>query len=322
MGLDRIRLALALLVLLLASGCTDTSPTSSDATKDATWSAPANRGNASQSWNTFYPLAVGNRWRSTRAWSGSWVGDGDPPWPAESGGEDYEFEQICTEVRGGVPYIVEEQRIFSDSDSGASHVRYRQNETGLYEADVCLCEPPDCSESSALLAVLGSEPIERFWEKIASTIPDPVARAAAKERWDRFSSKLAAARQLSIPLQKAAGASELTRLKYPLFPGQNWAIRNDPSFTFKAGVEVFEFVDLPVGRVPAYRVRVSPPIDPQEVFDYVQWWGPCGFMGAREHAEFEWMDGSGQTLVFVWDALQQVTEIDLVDRRACTIAEE
>ena len=323
MRLNAARSISTLLALVFLASCTETGPTSSDEAAPAELSAPANRENAAQPWATFYPLAIGNRWRSTRAWSGTWIGDGEPPWPAESGTEDYEFEQICTEVRG-VAYIVEEQRIYSDGDSGASHVRYRQNGAGLYEADVCLCEPPDCSTPSLMPPVVRrTVPYDRFWQRIATTIPDPEAQAVVKESWDRFCSKIEAARRLSIPsgVEKAAGAPELIRLKYPLFPGQNWAIRNDPSFVFKAAVETFEFIALPIGRAPAYRVRVSPPIDPAEVFDYVQWWGPCGFLGDRMHSEFEWTDGAGK-LVFVFDASQEVTEVDLVDRRACTISEE
>ncbi|MFN0152638.1 MAG: hypothetical protein ACKVU1_18195 [bacterium] len=113
----------------------------------------------------------------------------------------------------------------------------------------------------------------------------------------------------------------MTRLKYPLYPGQNWAIRNEGSFVFKAGVEAFEVIDTPIGRVPAYRIRISPNFDPDTVFDFVQWWGRCGLMGSKMHSESELLDENGDPIgIFIWDELQQVTDIDLVDLRPCTIA--
>jgi hypothetical protein len=182
MRLDRPLSILALLVLPLLAGCTETEPTSFDTDEHSEWSAPANREGASQPWDTFYPLAIGNRWHSTRTWSGSWIGDGEPPWPAESGGEEYEFEQICTEVRG-ITYIVERQHWYdATGDSGTQHVRYRQNSSGLFEADVSLSEPPDCREPSVnSSAIERRPPYDRFWEMIATRISDPAARAVAKE---------------------------------------------------------------------------------------------------------------------------------------------
>jgi len=271
----------------------------------------------------FYPLAIGNRWRSTRIWAAKFAGEDPPWWLPDTGTEDYEFEQVCSELREGVPYMVEKQRWWNNEGNGGTwHLRYRQDALGLYGADICSCEPPECSDAPRGAASARSQPYERLWAKIAAQIPGESDRAAANVSWDELCAKLDRARSFAVPIAPQVNRTfELTILEYPLYPGQNWILRNDPEWMVQANVEAFETLELPVGRVPAYRIRITIPQEPDDAIDILQWWGRCGLMRSTMHFESEVVGEDGEPIgVLAWDEIQDVTDINLVDLRPCTIA--
>jgi hypothetical protein len=303
----------------LMLGCSRTDPVSTD--RAGTDVESAIRADASRLPTAFHPLAVGNRWRLHRDWALKVSGDYPPGLPLR-GQDDYEFEQICEEVRGNASYIVEKQTWWDDEGGGGSwHVRYRQDASGLYQPDLCLCEPPQCSVAPQVPASASAHPYERLWERIAARLPDGANRAAVKASWDALYARIERARNpTSLARDRASRIFELTILKYPLYPGQSWFLRHDPEWFVQASVEAFEVVDLPVGRVPAYRIRIEVPHEPDDVFEILQWWGRCGLMRATMHVETEIVGEDGEPIgTLVWDEIQDVTDIDLVDLRPCTI---
>jgi hypothetical protein len=92
-----------------------------------------------------YPLVVGNQWTYQRSFSVEFVSlSGSvvpPPRRLEATGTR---RLTGTEQRFGRNYVIEHEVMVSDSmtDTVQTWMRYRQDETGLYSADVPVNEPP------------------------------------------------------------------------------------------------------------------------------------------------------------------------------------
>ena len=309
-----VTLLLAIIALML--GCSRTDPVSMK--QDDAQASPAIRADATRLATGFSPLAIGNRWRLHRDWAAKFTGDGEPWGFPMTGSDDYEFEQICTEVRGDVSYIVEKQTWWDDEGGGGSwYVRYRQDGSGLYQpGDLCLCEPPDCGGSSPDIATTGTRPRGELWQSIEPMIPND-DRAAAQASFEAFFARIDRVRSMVSPSANQM-PFELTILEYPLYAGQSWILRNDPEWFVEATVEAFEMLRLPLGRLPVYRIRIDVPDEfDAEVY---RWWGRCGLMQETMHSEGEIVGEDGEPLgKLIWDENQHVTEIDLVELRSCTI---
>jgi hypothetical protein len=313
-------LALFLAIVVLILGCSRTDPVSTD--RAGTNVESAIRADATRFPVGFTPLAIGNRWRLHRDWAIKVTG-GYPPVEPSTGSDEWEFEQICTEVREGVQYTVERQSWWDDEGGGTSHVRYRQDASGFYLPDLCSCEPPDCGPLMQKTATRGSRRYVQAWEKIAAQLPVE-DRASAKTSFDAFCERIERARSLASPtVRQPNQLFEVTILEYPLYPGQSWILRNDPEWFVQATVEALDLLQLPVGRVPAYRIRIDIPGEPDDVSEIYRWWGRCGLMRETMHFEGVALGEDGEPIgTFVWDEIQDVTDINLVDLRPCTIAEE
>ncbi len=82
-------------------------------------------------------------------------------------------------------------------------------------------------------------------------------------------------------------SNEITRLGYPLRPGASWVIRADPYFD--SAVEGAEVLDLAVGRVPAWRIRIG--VQGLGPDDQVHLWcGRSGFLKLAVHIEDQFLD--------------------------------
>lgn len=279
----------------------------------------------------FYPLAIGDHWWYTRTFRVQVIIDGQPPSPPNVVETVHEREQICHEARDGREYLVEEERWHDASgDGGSSWVRYRQDDAGLYEADVCLCDPPVCIDEpqvvERLRAARPADPDERVWAAISSRLSTERERAAFRTAWERTRERLRVVRTLArqAPPTQAPAASdqpELIRLRYPLYPGQSWLIRDEPGFTFAAEVEALDLLHLPAGRAPAYRVRITPPFGGE--IDVLTWWSTCGFLKFSMHDEGVVIDESGNPIGrFIVDENMGLVGIDLVERRGCFVERE
>lgn len=193
-----------------------------------------------------------------------------------------------------------------------SWIRYRQDKAGLYEADVDISQPPALTSAAQRASVARSAWSafgKRTDEFLASARKgDPEAYRRAVTRLERkialvYAAVGSAPGRSPHRIGPPGGvlADELTRLKYPLHPGQSWTIRGEPAL-FTSTVEAFEVVDLPAGRFAGWRIRTDIELlGPSDTV--LTWYGRDGFLRLRVHLETEETDyehpyGTGRTLIF------------------------
>jgi len=279
------------------------------------YAAAEGMGKEGRGGGAFFPLQPGNRW----GYCGEWVLVIDEESRTDRTGEAMvvaqEREIMGLEEVFGRNYVVEEERTcFGNSDSARVYwKRYRQDRAGLYEADVPLTIPP-CIQGSPFGGLLRSgmetDGWSILWEKTALSIEDEdvkpyqaawnrlsVKRKAVKRAISAFRDERAVQRvpdgQVQAGPPGGVMEDELTRLKYPLRPGQKWTIRNDPLFT--STVESHQTLDLEPGRISGFRIRLG-----SELYgsndSVLFWYGRSGFLGHTIHLEEEATDINGNVI--------------------------
>jgi len=279
------------------------------------WRKPVTAPTASDgsSSSAFYPLADGNSW----TYRGSFrvaIDDGTGP-PEVDVIESRETRVIDgTETIAGREYIVEHQSLVESIDPAPIEqwIRYRQDRTGLYEADINISDPPG-----------GGKPERMAAERARVRAIPPAIRAGGptmEEAWQRLITRrgaiLSAAR--TSPSARAPYAlepGEITRLAYPLHPGQAWEIRPDPPFSSEVAGQ--DQVDVPAGTFSAWEVRIFPPTL-EETAEVSAWYGRCGLIRLKAHFEEEVGFGGEEPRGHLIADLDMVlTEISLSDRSHC-----
>ncbi|HEU4366004.1 MAG TPA: hypothetical protein VFT13_11135 [Candidatus Krumholzibacteria bacterium] len=213
---------------------------------------------------------------------------------------------IGTESRSGRDYWLLEQvieeHVFGGDREIVNWSRLRQDRTGLFVADVSVIEPP--AGLSVAAEPCADALAEAAWERMAGSLRDS-ERAAYRRAWEELAARrdalrslvrLAASTVAATGLGRDPGgvaAGELTRLSYPLHPGAEWVIREEP--LFRCRVEAVDVLALPIGRVPAYRTRI------EGVFfdaddDVFFWYGHVGFVGQSVHTETVATDPDGNPI--------------------------
>jgi len=245
----------------------------------------------------FFPLSIGNQWLYFG--QASIAIEGDSLLYAAAYRELHEL--IRTEELFGRSYIVERQTQFSSlypeppQGSESIWIRYRQDKSGLYEADVFVSQPPDYMALPPGTLAIGTTDRTRARHSlergmaILNRSADAGAYGRALARLERKIAIVNAAARRN-PGRSPHGIGppggvlpdELTRLKYPLHPGQSWTIRDEPLFT--STVEAREVLDLPAGRFVGSRIRIrSDFFDAQDTVLF--WFGCDGLLGMRAHLE-------------------------------------
>lgn len=260
----------------------------------------------------FYPLRIGNTWRlDATARLEIIIVDGPPPPPPQTIESVVERRLIGFEELFGRRYVVEEEVVHEvgGSDSLFSWIRFRQDQKGLYEADVWIGQPP---------ALVGSDGTHKkdsefqhvsrrswFDRTVASLAIDhrPTIRGALEKMANKRSAlhEALGRHRDDRPRRDPGGVldDELTRLQYPLRPGAMWSIGPNPQFV--TIVEDDEVLELPAGRFRTTRLRIDVP-DPN---DRVHLWvGRCGRVKLSYHLETIAMDPfTGEIAIIVqeWD---------------------
>ncbi len=249
----------------------------------------------------FFPLSEGDEWN----YSGDIAIESD----GISTHNPYTERQVIdgTEELFGREYVIQrhEQHVGGCVDPDLSWVRYRQDKAGLFEADVSITDPPgdgpDLSESAGRRAGAAGR-WDIVWKELSAGLSDREMEALAGARADLARKVQAVDRALGRVSGGAGPAGgppggvlsgEITRLAYPLHPGQEWVIRDAPLFTSR--VIRLEAVETPAGRFNAWRVRIYPPVtDPDD--EVVLWFAREGLIALRIHlVGYDW--DTGRTMV-------------------------
>jgi len=317
------------LLLLITLGCsptgqsdneTESSPlaglsTESELLDEAACLKPGNRGR-------FYPLAIGNIWHYSRVFS--------------LDGEIVSTSQIEQELVGHEElfersYVLEESREsttgFGGSSSYTTWVRFRQDRAGLYEADVAITQPPAATDNKPapkdgghdITLASGRSRVDWLLSKVAPSNHLAAYRAALIRNLElhqmirdmtRSASFVAAASPPGGPK-----TNEITRLRYPLRPGQSWAIRETPGF--ESTVERRELLDLPIGRRASWRIRIDSEFFGPEDEVYL-WFSRCGQLGLFARIEGVAVDENGEVIgTFVTEENEVLEGLDIKGRPSC-----
>lgn len=135
--------------LLVATACSDDNPVRSSV-------------NAVPDDGPFYPLAVGNSWEyfHTRTVRYATL-DGSEFRPTQYSEATSVRKLLGTESRGGSQYVVEQETFtVTGSDPLELWRRYRQDEAGLFRANVAVNLPPEDAEDEAVEVIRLRYPLE------------------------------------------------------------------------------------------------------------------------------------------------------------------
>lgn len=279
----------------------------------------------------FFPLSIDSEWELSGLFQTEMIPADSHATLATAGIEVYEFwKNVGTESRNGLEYVVQMRRIETDGgkdDPAIEWYRYRQDKAGLYEADVSTNLPPSSApelRASAGKAIAGSQegvdPYAAAWAGLASSL-DPDHRPQIREAWERSVARLRVmqgtlrgglAHSLAA-LGPPGGAEpeELTRLAYPLRPGASWVVRDLPDF--RMTVESLEVLDLPEGRLPSYRIRLTSSLFSPEDRAYL-WFSRWGLLALYLHAETVATDPAGNPIgILIVDDMREVGAIRLAE---------
>jgi hypothetical protein len=256
----------------------------------------------------WFPLELGNSWQYERTFTLSQGGIVQETFHSTVSYSMTEVEELF-----GREYVVME----CYDDDIPSWIRYRQDQSGLYEADVAIKSPPADS---------GERVIRRSASAIGTTLSERILSApcnasirdALRKRLEVHEQIRALIKSPSFAMALRPGTGvlpeEITRLSYPLHRGASWLIRDDPPFV--ATVEGRDVLDLPFGKRNAVRVRIDPPQTGNNYYRVLFWYGRCGEL--RSHVvvegEFTREDGSTQ---WVRTEDEQVLVSASLSRNAC-----
>jgi hypothetical protein len=103
------------------------------------------------------------------------------------------------------------------------------------------------------------------------------------------------------------GSYEAQQLKYPLHVGQAWVV--DPQFRNVAEVVAREIVQTPLGRAPAWKIRMryGGRLPGEETF---YWYGDLGYLGLRRH--FQYVHGGPNPITVTEDESEWLVSVDLI----------
>lgn len=280
--------SLGIVALALAAGCgRDSAPTAPAASRGADRAAVSPLESATNipghGAGGFFPLQIGDRWSYDRRF---WtiVHPADSAGTADSSLFEITFneEMICQESHAGHDYTV--MRVsYPTPEYEPYWVRFRQDRAGLYEWDNT-SGPPACdtTEVGKGIGLAFNASSDRRWSSTAAQLHLRPSALAWKQAWRNLEAKRAAVEACGRPIgpRPPGGilAGEIQRLRYPLYPGQHWVIREEPNF--QARVERAVMLRTPAGRFLAWSIRYT-----SELFgpdDVVRaFYGPQGYIGLR-----------------------------------------
>ena len=291
-------LALLLASALVAGGCShqDRAAISApDAASDLL--APSPDPGGLQLGRLLVPLAVGNRWDYRSRFQVTIVTDSGTQ-PGFDEVTPLRDEITGTEQIGEHEYfLIQESNPASGENYGV--FRDREDHSGLFEHD------PPSPPAGALAADEAAAFARQLSDYVERTVTDEARRAAFQRAATVVAAKLAAVRR------PAGGADpdEITFLRFPLFVGASWIVRDSPRF--EREVTAHERVELPAGAFSSWSIRGTSELFGPE--DRLQlWYGQEGLLRLRFHGVSEATDPSGNVIgLVVADMDQSLTAFHL-----------
>ncbi|HTM57805.1 MAG TPA: hypothetical protein VL123_05260 [Candidatus Udaeobacter sp.] len=246
----------------------------------------------------FYPLSIGNAWTYDTRFEMTLIDSAGNAFrgPAESHVIDRSLTGTISSLDREYVQETSFQRVPGGPSQILAPVFYRQDRSGLYELDLV---PPGTPARPMTSADLRS----RRAAAIAASLGGRVSAVSVMNLLDRidratgvaFGATAAASHAPTLAGGRPGGVlpDEITRLQYPLRPGQHWVIRGDP--LFESTVEAMESVDEPAGRFNGARIRIN-----SDLFganDRVHtWYGRDGFLKLSAHVEGIATDEAGNVI--------------------------
>ncbi|HEX5131813.1 MAG TPA: hypothetical protein VFX92_04925 [Candidatus Krumholzibacteria bacterium] len=302
---------LALTVGLALSGCTgQDAPDPLAASPEANASA---RGGAAApglgaSGQGLVPLQVGNQWD----YHGS-LAVRITPYGSDTESQYILRDEVRTvvgsETYDGRNYTVIEVAI-DEHEYGQTmqSLLFRQTHTGLFQYNGEVAPPIDAP-------VAGSRDIDPAWVGVAASVP-PAQRGAYRVAWDELVARRETLRRAmtggvaAVPGNSGADENETTQLVYPLHPGQEWNVLDEPLFTARVERRVRLYVSF--GLVSAWQIQLRNEfMGPRD--RAIEWYGELGFIGYILHIETVATDESGQPIgTLVGDERLVMTDTNLL----------
>ncbi|RKZ14602.1 hypothetical protein DRQ53_11150 [bacterium] len=262
-----------------------------------------------------YPLQLGNTWKYVAHVTIEVLGEDDPGLPEEI------IRTTKSEITGaanmfGQCYTVEERSITEDISPGEifkQRVFYRQDHSGLYEATLPVIGPDGMAARAA-----GPDRIEQQLATLEHGQAWVRTHRALQERIVQMRALRGGAVARFGGNQGGPIGDELTRLDYPLHWGKSWVVVDD-AFRMTATVEHLKLLRLPIGRRPAWAVRLESDLfGPED--DVVTYYGREGYLGWQVTVFSDVVNDTGEvigSLRFVDVEMLQDVEIDRRGELAC-----
>jgi hypothetical protein len=242
----------------------------------------------------FYPLALGDHWTYDRTLT-SRFGYG-PDELAESVIRATVTRELNCSIPAGPDLYVSEHTVEQDEAYVFnSWILYRQDSSGLYEADYLFTDSSPCADPGAAAASKRAPDVfDRAWsakpvEQTPRSSPEMLAEWNRQQRVLRSVIEPLGDRLKSAPSFEAA-LPEIQRLGYPLHGGSQWITRNEPRFTSR--VVAHQRVRTPAGVLDAYKILITSDLFGPRDKVFV-WYGKVGFIGIISYAEGYFVDENG-----------------------------
>ena len=259
-----------------------------------------------------YPLAVGNRWDYLVNAQTTIV---DPTGTQTTGVTQYPWAVLITGVTNLNDRLYYMQAEFDPSTLGpgpSGSFFERQDRTGLFELDTSpiALSAAGRSGTPASLSPLAS--------RMASSLEAMPATAANRDAWHRAA--LALGRKLDAALHPTTAGitagvpippppGELAVLRYPLYVGASWILRENPHFDRRVAAR--ERLGVPAGEYASWRVAEGSELfGPNDTATF--WFGDAGLLRILVHAEAPATDNSGNVIgTAMFDSDQVLTRSEL-----------
>ena len=256
-----------------------------------------------------YPLAIGNRWDYLIHTTTVMVTNAGPQPPESSDSPWLVVIGDAVVLEGRRYYVQSESDPRSMAPTPAALYYVRQDRTGLYERDL-IALPLNVRGAPQAVTPLAGQLVESVGRMPAAAAnPEAYRRAALElaQRVDRMvhPALLAGSGDQLIGLSPA----DLALLRYPLYVGAGWIVRDSPRFARR--VTGREQLEVPAGTFAAWRIAgASELYGPNDRVTF--WYGAEGLLRIQIHAELNATDNTGAIIgTVLFDSDQLLTHADL-----------